>query len=373
MTDSNRVRALRAARGLSQGELAVRSGLSRQSVSAIEAARATPGVDVAMRLARALDTTVEALFSQRPLEAVDAVAAGPVAPGERVALARIDGRWVAHALRGEGARLAADGVLAAPRRGTRVRARTGSLSVDLLSSSADAQDNIVMMGCAPGLGLLADRLNARGGPGRFLWIARSSAAALDALAQRSTHLSGVHIVDADGREANVAAAREVAHVGPLTVVTFARWQEGLVMREADRARIRGVADLVRKDVRVVAREAGAGAQRLLERAMTSAGVPKRFAQHAPVRAAGHLDVARVIAQGGADVGIATADAARAFGLHFVPLADERYDLIIPSALLADARLARLFDMLASQPFRRDLDAVGYDTRFAGQTVAQVHA
>jgi putative molybdopterin biosynthesis protein len=156
-------------------------------------------------------------------------------------------------------------------------------------------------------------------------------------------------------------------------VTFARWQEGLLTREADRARIRGVSDLARKDVRVVAREAGAGAQRLLERAMASAGVPVRVAQRAPVRAAGHLDVARVIAQGGADVGIATADAAHAFGLRFVPLADERYDLIIPSALLTDVRLARLFDMLASQAFRRDLDALGYDTTRAGQTVAQVRA
>jgi molybdate-binding protein len=184
------------------------------------------------------------------------------------------------------------------------------------------------------------------------------------------HVAGLHVGD-EGGEGNVAAVRALAGVGPITLVTLARWQEGLVMRGEHARRVRGVTDLTQRGLRLVAREPGAGAQRLLERKLKEAGVGVRVARAAALVAPGHLEVAGAVALGAADVGVATRDAALAWGLHFTPLADERYDLALPSALLDDARVGRLLDALTSVAMRRELSALGYDTTHAGRIVAEV--
>jgi DNA-binding XRE family transcriptional regulator len=87
----------------------------------------------------------------------------------------------------------------------------------------------------------------------------------------------------------------------------------------------------------------------------------------------HLDVVRAVSMGAADVGVATRDAALAFGLRFVPLAEERYDLVVPQPFVTDPRVERLLDVLVSQAGRRELESLGYDMSGAGSRVAEVSA
>jgi putative molybdopterin biosynthesis protein len=361
----NRVRAFRDARGLSQVALAERSGLTRQSIGAIEAGRAVPAVDVALRLARALGCQVEELFGaagRSPL-----IDTEPSAPGieGRVMLAHIGGRWVSYPLGGEGVRISADGFA--------VAGQGGSLRVEPVRTPFEATGNVVVMGCAAGLGLLCDRLNARAGPGRFLWLSTSSTAALEALAKGHTHLAGVHLMDAATGEANVVDVGRVAIKETIVLITLARWEAGLVLRPDDAARVRSVSDLGQPGLRLVVREPGAGARRLLEREVRAVGLPDDVVSGACLRAMGHIDVARAVAMGAADTGIATRDAAMVFGLRFVPLVEERYDLAVSLQSLTDPRVARLLDMLATADLRRELASLGYDTRASGDRVAEVHA
>jgi molybdate-binding protein len=146
----------------------------------------------------------------------------------------------------------------------------------------------------------------------------------------------------------------------------------LLLRVDDSARIRSPGDLAARRVRVVVREPDSGAQQLLERELRAAGVVLGGRSPALV-ASSHLGVARAIAMGAADVGVATRDAALLFGLRFVPLSEERYDLVVGKALLTDARVKRLFDALVSLPVRTELDALGYDVSQAGAHVADVRA
>lgn len=361
----NRVRARRVSRGLSQIALAERASLTRQSIGAIEAGRSTPAVDVALRISAALDCGVEDLFGAAPEAPL--LVAEPSSPKQsgRVALAHIAGRWVSYPLGEDGVRVSADGLVAS--------SEAGRLHVEPLRALAEARQNVVIMGCAAGLGLLADRLNAGAGPGRFVWLPRSSMAALEGLARGHTQLAGVHLVDAKTGEANVADVRRVASAEPTALVTLARWEAGLVLRAGGTPRVRGAADLARHGLRLVTREAGAGAQRLLERELRAAGHPLGLARGARLRVSSHLDVARAVAMGAADTGVASRDAALAFGLRFVPLAEERYDLALPVSALADARLLRLLDVLTSAGFRRELSVLGYDVSCSGERIAEVHA
>ena len=107
----SRVRNARLALGMSQAALAAATRLSRQSIGAIEAGRATPAVDVALRIAASLESSVEELFSAPRAEAPLVTEATSSSPTERVALAQIAGRWLSYGLDGEATWTAADGLL----------------------------------------------------------------------------------------------------------------------------------------------------------------------------------------------------------------------------------------------------------------------
>jgi len=359
---SNRLRESRQARGLSQAALANAVMLSRQSVHAIESGRAIPAVDVALRLAGVLECSVEALFGERaPERALSTEPVGQSLPG-RVSLAHIADRWLSYAIGPGCLGRSADALVS--------RTNRGSVEVELLRTPAELRENVVIMGCAPALGLLADRLNAHSGPGRFLWLTRSSTSALEALGRWQTHVSGVHLIDAQTGEANVPDARRHSQKRALVLITLAGWEVGLVVAPGNPKRISGVSDLGRPDVRLISREAGSGARSLVERELRQAQLPTELAEGV-TQASGHLELAHAVSLGAADVGVGTRDAGLAFGLGFIPLAEERYDLVVPRDELAEPRLVRLFDVMTSGPFRRELALLGYDPRQCGARVAEI--
>ena len=360
---SIKVRAQREARGLTQADLASRVGISRQALGAIEAGRSVPAVDVALGIGRALGVSVEALFERDEPELAVRFGAAEVRRGGRVCLAHVRGEWAAHPLGDDGLRVAADAVADVDAPG----------QVWLTRPEVAARENVAVAGCASALGILADRLNAQSGPGRFLWLAQSSGHALASLAAGRVHVAGVHLVDDASGEANVADVRRAACPFPVTLITLARWEAGLVVPDGNPRAIRGVDDLLHRGLRVVVREPEAGAQRLLERCLRHAGLPIDLPDASLLHASGHLEVARLIRAGVADVGIATRDAAVALGLGFVPLAVERFDVVFESSFRDDRRLTRLLEELSTGGYRADLTSLGYDVGQSGAHVADLAA
>jgi putative molybdopterin biosynthesis protein len=365
----SRVRELRRAAGLTQEELARRCSISRQALISIEAGRVQPSVAIALRLAAALGRRVEEIFQlAEPGDSVMAELAAPMparaprAPHARVALARIHDRWVAHPLRHDdpaGLGRAADGVL-------RPRARSSRQRVELLRPLAEVGARLLMVGCDPALGLLADRLGSRGVP--ITWIHASSQAALEMLARAHTHVAGAHLFDEGSGEFNVPFVRRMAAPGPMLVVTLACWELGLLVHPGRQREVRGIEDVLRPGVRFVHRESGAEARALVERLLRRAGAPDDALAGAPM-VHGHFAVAQTIATGGADAGVATRAAALAHELAFVPLAEERFDLIIPRELAAATTVVQLVDTLQGRAFRRELACLGgYQTRRTGDAV-----
>jgi molybdate-binding protein/DNA-binding XRE family transcriptional regulator len=336
--------------GLSQAELAKTIGLSRQALSSIEAGRAMPRTDVALAIARALGTTVEALFSaEPPPSVVRAIPASRLAVQARVLLARVDDHWVAHGL---------DRTSHQPGDGVVVSTTARHTTVSPLGPLERASNRLVVMGCAPALGLLSARLGESRVP--VAWLQGTSGQALDALSAGQVHVAGIHLRDG---EVNV---REVERRfrRSAVLVTFASWEQGLVVAKGNPLGLRRVEDVLLPRVRLVRREAGASATKLLEQRLEGSKLPKT----GPV-ARGHLEVAEAVWLGAADVGVAIRSAAVAYDLDFLPLSAERFDLVIPRVLKADVRVERLIDELASGSFRRELDAVGgYETRESGRLV-----
>jgi putative molybdopterin biosynthesis protein len=232
-------------------------------------------------------------------------------------------------------------------------------------ATAVAQERVLISGCAPGLGLLALHLQRRPGGLQASWIHATTDAALAQLAHGETHVAGVHFAGQAG-----APAGDQTRAGRgrrrQQIITFARWQQGLLVRRGDRRAPRTIEQLGRKDVCVARRESGASAGRLLDDRLSAAGV-RLQGRRLDVR--GHFGVAQAVAIGAADVGVAAEPAAVAHDLDFVPLDEERFDLIFDQQTLPDGAGAQLGDVLTSRAFRDDLASLGgYDTSSTGRAI-----
>ncbi|MCL2178562.1 MAG: helix-turn-helix domain-containing protein [Proteobacteria bacterium] len=363
----NRLREQRLANQLSQLELAKRAGISRQTLISVEAGDSIPKMDIALRLSAVLGVRVENLFClEESVSVVQATLATNSKPAfgqeSRVVLGEIEGRWVAHAIPvcdvfGQ----VADGFV------QKIPSHSKKINVESIGNLEVARRQLLVMGCAPVLSLLAARLNRESAGVRLTWIQGSSENALEALRRGEVHVAGIHLFDEFSGRYNLSAVRKYFPRNKMLLLNFVSWEQGIVIAPGNPLKIRAVTDICRPKVRFVAREAGSGANELLERLLR--GHRTRAAEGGSFEkvARGHMEVAHAVSVGAADAGIAIRGAALAYGLDFIPLAQERFDFVFPRELAKDLRMERLVNVLGSRAFRRELDLVGgYSTKYTGQ-------
>ena len=368
----NRLKSLRTEKGLSQGDLGQMAGLTRQAVYAIETARYLPTTAVALRLAKSLQCRVEDIFSLiSDGEVIEGELIGSVPAGERVRVkvAKIGDRTVVRPVSDLGGILGltvpADGLLVGPVAGSRRGPR--KVKVELLRDHRFVEDEIIVAGCDPAIFLVGEYVRRRNEKTSVVGWTMGSAAALEAVKHHEAHVAGLHVQDAHSGEWNLPYLKKHITSGEFTVVTFARWEAGLMVQRGNPKRIRDIADLGKKDIVIVNRESGSGARELLDRRLRGVGLKSHEVKGYDVIGTSHIDVARRIAEGAADAGIGLFAVTRLYNLDFIPLQDERYDLVIPTRLLAEhPSLSIFFDTIVSRAFRSEIEALGgYDTRETG--------
>jgi molybdate-binding protein len=345
------------------------AGVSRQAVSAVESGLSDPSLRVAVALARALGLSIEEVFG--PDIPAPVVTARPLAPlgeaGARVALAPMGDAYVALPLAGA-AVTRAGFVPAGGFADSNDRAQPRSSSERSVQPIGPPRPTLVVAGCDPALPLLEAPLSLLEPPLGFAWWPCGSEEALGLAAAGLVHVAGAHLRDPSG-DYNTGPAGDVLLRGG-EVIRFCSWSEGLVIRPDLAGSIKTVADLARPGVRLVNREAGAEARRLLDRELADHSIDPAQVAGYDTQATGHLHVAAAIAAGLADVGIASEPAALAYRLAFVPLAKERFDLVIPAAAGSSREVQGLLKVLASPWLLDQLSSVpGYDPSHCGEKVA----
>jgi molybdate-binding protein/DNA-binding XRE family transcriptional regulator len=360
----NRLKPRRERLGLSQGALAKRVGVSRQAIVAIEGGRQVPSTSLGLKLARALRCGVEDLFSLGVTEGLTArLARGDsmrgsavVEAGARVALGQVGGRWVAHPLPSEPA-LAADGILVEP-------LGSSTAIVQPLVDQELLRHNVIVSGCAPILGSLAQRVSRSFLETRATWLQAGSRRSLDQLKAGLVHLAGVHFSKtAAGRE-NIDAVRRSFPGERMLVINLTRWRQGFVVRPGNPMGIRTAADVVRPGLKLALREEGSAAHKLLMGLLAHERIENLVLGGPP--AAGHAEVAQLVRARAADVGVAIESVALAAGLDFVPLSEERFDLIVAADVAELPPVSRLIQALDDPGFRTEVAHLpGYDAAISG--------
>ena len=360
----------RMARDLTQTELARRAGMSRQALGAIESGAYHPGVAIAIRLARELGASVESLFGEIDDETSTLVDASwfdderlpPARAQSRVALARVGGKVVAVAQ-------PAAHLTLVPAAGVLQRARRHRADVATFQLPDEIDSTILMAGCDPAVAILVDWLARRRSPVHAVALACSSREALRAVVDGRAHVAGVHLRDQKSGEYNLAPIRRALGHHRSMVVNFARWELGLATAPGNPLAIRGFADLERSGLRIVNREDGSGARSALDQALGELGLKSERIAGYQFEVGGHLEVAAAIAAGLADAGVTIRLGADAYGLHFLPHRDERYDLVIMEREAESAPIKAMLDALNSRRFAREISQLcAYDTAQMGQII-----
>ncbi|MGH7948054.1 MAG: substrate-binding domain-containing protein [Candidatus Binataceae bacterium] len=359
------VRHARVAHSLNQAELARRAGISRQALGAIESGAYQPSVAVALALSRELGESVEALFAGTSAERISADLPRNIRAGVPVALARVGGRVVAVPVTPAATRLA-------PVSGLVVHSAKGPGAVEVFRSRTEIDSTLLLAGCDPAVTFLADWLARRRAPACLVGVASSSRAALGALVLGQVHAAGLHLRDSRTGAYNLDAARSALAGRRAVLVNFAGWELGFATAPANPRNLRGFADLARRGITIVNRERGAGARAALDEGLRREHIePGRLNGYSrEVRS--HLEVAATVAAGDADCGVAIRVAAQAFGVGFVPLRDERYDIAILERELDTPPVKAMLDALNSADFARQLSTLcAYDTSQTGKVIARI--
>ena len=377
MTTGEAIRRARASRGLTQNDLAARAGISRQALGAIESGSYQPGVNVALSLARELGESVENLFGAPAEDTVrqisaswrddDLPASGPTARN-RVALGRVGGKVVAVTQAAARLTLVAGG-------GMLEHAARRRAEVTTFLSRDEIDATLLIAGCDPAVAILADWLARARSPVAAISLNCSSKRALATLIAGRVHAAGVHLRDARNGEYNLSPVRHAfgKRHAAIILIHFGQWELGLATAANNPLKIRGFGDLERPKLRIVNRELGSGARAALDEDLSKLGLKANRIAGYKIELGGHLEVAEGIASGQADVGVTIRVAAQAYGLDFVPLRVERYDLVIPAGEMDSAPVVAMLDALNSRRFAREVSQLcGYDTTQMGQVVARIN-
>jgi putative molybdopterin biosynthesis protein len=263
----------------------------------------------------------------------------------------------------------ADGLLVLPRGVQGAEAGT-MVSVQRYTSKTDIERTIFCIGSHDlSLDLLAQflaRLDRR-----LVSSNVGSQGGLVALARGEAHLSGSHLLDPETGEYNVTYLPKYLPGVPVQLVALVQREQGFLVNKGNPKNIKNLADIKKPGIRFVNRQRGAGTRVLLDYHLKLNGILPESIQGYNLEEYTHLGVAAAIASGRADCGMGIAAAAQALNLDFLPLFQERYDLVIPKSHAESSLLAPLFDILTGKEFRAAVMAMpGYDVSIMGKLILE---
>jgi putative molybdopterin biosynthesis protein len=214
---------------------------------------------------------------------------------------------------------------------------------------------------------------------RFVSANVGSQGGLVALRRGEAHLAGSHLLDPATGEYNISYIHQYMPGILVKVIALVGRAQGLLVRKGNPKGIKSLGDLASlkaraepsRSVQFVNRQRGAGTRVLLDYHLNAMAMSPDSIFGYTQEEYTHLGVAAAIASGRADCGLGIAAAAQALELDFIPLFQERYDLVIPKEHADSDLLTPLFGLLADSAFREAVShLMGYDVSVMGTIILE---
>jgi putative molybdopterin biosynthesis protein len=246
------------------------------------------------------------------------------------------------------------------------------VEAELLENLNKIKNNIIVSGSHDlVLDILRNELQEEFSDFHLVSFNVGSMGGLLALKQKRTHLATAHLLDPESGEYNFPYIKKILPQRELIVVNLTYREQGIMVKRGNPKNIKGIDDLVKKDIKFINRQKGSGTRVLLDYLLKKKGINPLDIQGYSKEEYTHLMVASVVAEGSVDTGLGILSAAKAFSLDFVPVAKERYDIIIPKEYHSSLKIQKLLTVIRSEKFKKKvLSLGGYDLSQSGKVLKE---
>jgi putative molybdopterin biosynthesis protein len=264
----------------------------------------------------------------------------------------------------------ADGLLTVPSGSEGIGAGE-KVQIELLRPQTEVDSTLVCIGSHDNiLDLLANHLHKRRPIVRISSAHVGSMGGIMAIRRGEAHIAGTHLLDETTGEYNVSFIQRFLKNIPLQLINLCYREQGLIVAKGNPKNIQGFRDIAKEKHTFINRQNGAGTRLLTDKVLQDEGI-------APSEIVGydheeytHMSVAASVANGSIDTGLGIRAAANALGLDFVPIALERYDLIVPGFHLHDSKVASVLELIRTNTVFHDaiIALGGYNLRDCGKVM-----
>ena len=191
------------------------------------------------------------------------------------------------------------------------------------------------------------------------------------LYQDNIHVAACHLFD--GFDYNTSFVRSLMPGVPAVLINVSYRTQGFYVQKGNPKNIKGWSDLGRADITVLNRRVGSSSRILMDTQLKRLGIPASSVKGYDKIMKSHLTMAAAIAAGEADLAIGTERISRQMeGIDFIPLQEERFDLVIRKELTGSQAVQMLLKILNSPEFKKEISHFsGNDYRDLGKIVGEI--
>ncbi len=243
----------------------------------------------------------------------------------------------------------------------RIRMDRSRTEIDTTLVAIGSHDNI--------LDVMANQLHRLKPPIRLSSAHVGSMGGIMAVKRGEAHLGGSHLLDEDTGEYNISFIKRFLPGLPLLLINLCYREQGLIVARNNPEKIKSLDDIAAGKLSFINRQKGAGTRLLTDKILRDSGLDPNQIPGYDLEEYTHMNVAAAVSSGSVDAGMGIRAAAQALELDFVPIAEERYDLIVPAEFVEDRRIQAALGLMSESSFRKRVSSLGgYNLRDCGSVV-----
>lgn len=289
----------------------------------------------------------------------------------RMSVGFVNGRYIANPLtRGAGVTMSlvrADGLLVVPANSMGYE-QDETIELELYRPKSELRYNLLAAGSHDLIiDLLATTLKEHNPMLNLSSAHLGSMGGIAAIGRGQAHLAGVHLFDPETTSYNVPYIKKILPDQKLHLFNLVYRMQGWIVPKGNPDRVETVRHLAENKLSFINRQRGAGTRLLFDHLLQEAEISPDSIYGYAREEHTHLNVAAAVAAGTAQVGLGILPAAKAFDLDFIPLVEERYDLLMSDSFYISPEAATLFEIIRDPGFQKKVEAMGgYSMRDAGK-------
>lgn len=223
---------------------------------------------------------------------------------------------------------------------------------EVILSEPPAKDQLVVLSSDdPALNFLFSRVNDKMNRNYIYTIPVGSLDALIFLRDKFSDIAGCHLFDPFTKTYNLPYIHHLFSDEEMVLVNFVGREQGLYVEKGNPLNITGLTDLTRGGITFKNRNRGAGTRVWFDQQLKLINMRYDDISFSPGEALTHTEVAKSVAAGLANAGLGIYSVSRAYGLDFIPLFTEQYDLVMRKEMFDSPQFQPVIEMLGSQPIK----------------------